>query len=287
MEAGPQRGILRDMRCTQTGLAIALSLLAGCFPTYSQRLQAQAALGAAPLGERAETSRVVMPWRAIGHSVKGRPLSVASIGMGPRKVLWVGGIHGDEREGAIATQELPAAFLATEGAAARVTLTILEDVNPDGSSLGTRGNANGVDLNRNYPAKNFKAARRFGMQPLSQPESRALHDFLLKNSFDLVIVAHSWRNDHFINFDGPAHDAALLFSARSGYAVRDSGDMSPTPGSLGSWVGRTLGKGILTLEYQRGRDAWAAWEETKSAILAVIVEAKVDARDTNAVDDAR
>jgi murein peptide amidase A len=287
MEAFPQRGILRVMRCLRIGLAIALSLLAGCFPTYSQRLQAQATAGAAPSGEQATKGRVNLSWQAIGYSVKGRPLRAASIGKGPRRVLWVGGIHGDEREGRIATQELPAAFLATEGAAARVTLTILEDVNPDGTALGTRGNANGVDLNRNYPAKNFKAARRFGMEPLSQPEARALHDFLLKGKFDLVIVAHSWHNDHFINFDGPSRDAAELFSARSGYAVRDSGDMSPTPGSLGSWVGRTLGKGILTLEYLRGRDAWAAWEETKSAVLAVVVESKPDARAADAEDEPR
>lgn len=288
MEESPQFDILRAMRRFRFALAMGLSLLAGCFPTYSRRSQ-PASTNAAPVAETAVRNAKDLPWRTLGYSVKGRPIRAATIGKGPRRVLWVGGIHGDEREGRIATQELPAAFLATKGAESRVTLTILEDVNPDGTALGTRGNSNGVDLNRNYPAKNFRAERRYGMQPLSQPESRLLHDLLQKGGYELVIVAHSWRGDHFINFDGPARGAAELFSNRSGYRVRDSGDMSPTPGSLGSWVGRTLGKGILTLEYERGREAWAAWNETKDAILAVLIDGKTDVREPqgDAEDDLR
>src|SRR5262245_11074347 len=50
------------------------------------------------------------PWTTLATSVEGRPIRLATIGHGPRRVLWVGGIHGDEREGARATAELPAAF---------------------------------------------------------------------------------------------------------------------------------------------------------------------------------
>ena len=282
-----QRVILRRMRRLRFGLVMALSLLVGCFPTYSEKRRAAALAnaGAAPSAE--STKGVELPWRVIGHSVKGRPIRAATLGTGPRRVLWIGGIHGDEREGRVATRELPAAFLATPGAKERVSLTILEDVNPDGSAANTRGNANGVDLNRNYPSKNFQAERRYGMKPLSQPEARALHDFLLQKQFDLVIVAHSWHGDHFINFDGPARGAAELFAKHSGYRVRDSGDMNPTPGSLGSWVGRTLGKGILTLEYLRGREPWAAWEETKGGILAAVLDGVADAREAAAEDETR
>jgi len=185
-------------------------------------------------------------------------------------VLWIGGIHGDEREGRIATQQLPRAFLDSPGMAEEVTLVILEDCNPDGAARSTRGNARGVDLNRNYPAANFKPSRFFGLRPLDQPEARALHDLILNERPDLVIVAHSWRGDYFINYDGPARRLAEVFSAHSGYRVKPSSDISPTPGSLGSWVGTTLGIPILTLEYLRGRDPWAAWGETKDAILAVV-----------------
>lgn len=226
---------------------------------------------AEPTAEPAPEMSPTLTWREIATSVEGRALRVTSLGHGPRRVLWIGGIHGDEREGAHATAELPGAFLATAGAAERVTLTILEDANPDGSELGVRWNRNAVDLNRNYPSANFRPDRRFGMKPLSQPESRAVHDLILSLTPHLVIVAHAFRGDHFINYDGPGEELAELFSARSGYPVRESDDIHPTPGSLGSWVGHTLGIPILTLEYRRGRNPVAAWDETREAILAVIL----------------
>jgi len=210
-------------------------------------------------------------WQTIGQSRQGRPLRITRLGRGPRRVLWVGGIHGNEREGRISTAELPRALLATPAAVEQVTLTILEDVNPDGTAQNTRGNAHGVDLNRNYPASNFKPSRLFGLRPLDQPEAKALHDLILDEKPHLVIVAHSWHDDHFINFDGPSEHLAERFSKLSGYRVKPSDAISPTPGSLGSWVGGTLGIPILTLEYHRGREVWAAWRETKAAILAVVL----------------
>ena len=211
-------------------------------------------------------------WHLFGESVQGRPLRCASYGTGSRRVLWIGGIHGNEREGRVATAELPAALLAMPGGGRAVTLTVVDDVNPDGSALGVRGNVNGVDLNRNYPAENFSAQRVYGMRPLSQPESRALHDLILSLQPHLVIVAHSWGDDHFINYDGPARGLAERFQRLSGYRLRESDDIAPTPGSLGSWVGNTLRRPILTLEYRRGRDPWAAWQETKNAILSVTLD---------------
>jgi hypothetical protein len=211
------------------------------------------------------------PWQTIGESVDGRPLRVMRLGNGPRRALWIGGIHGDEREGALATVELPRAFLRTPGAAEKVTLTILEDANPDGSARNTRGNRHGVDLNRNYPAKNYLPGDSRGERPLDQPEAKALHDLVLAVKPDVMIVAHAWRGDTFINFDGPAEGLAARFGRESGMRVKPSDKIAPTPGSLGSWVGHTLRWPILTLEYLRGSDQRANWEKTRSAILAVIV----------------
>ncbi|MBL9076707.1 MAG: DUF2817 domain-containing protein [Planctomycetes bacterium] len=210
-------------------------------------------------------------WRTIGTSHRGRPIRMTRMGRGPRRVLWVGGIHGDEREGAVATAQLPRVLLALPDALDRVTLTIVEDVNPDGTAQGTRGNARGVDLNRNYPAPNFRPSRFFGARPLDQPEAQALHDLILDERPHVVLVAHAWRGDHFINFDGPAAALAATFASLSGYRVQPSDGIAATPGSLGSWVGGTLGIPILTIEYLRGRDPWSAWLETRAAIVAVVL----------------
>ncbi len=253
-------------------VALALLLPAGCVGVHGHAGGTRAA--ASPAADASAATAAASSrtqWRTAGSSVQGRPLRVLTVGRGPRRVLWVGGIHGDEREGRRATSELPHVFAETPGAAAAVTLTILEDVNPDGSANGTRGNANGVDLNRNYPAKNFVAGAKHGRHPLDQPEAKVLHDLIQDERPHLVVVAHAWHNDHFVNFDGPAQQLAELFAQKSGYRVQPSDKIAPTPGSLGSWVGRTLGIPILTLEYQRGADPLSAWLDTRAAILAVVM----------------
>ena len=44
--------------------------------------------------------------------MQGRPIRLHTLGHGPSKVLFIGGIHGDEPECAVATAELPAVFEA-------------------------------------------------------------------------------------------------------------------------------------------------------------------------------
>lgn len=192
------------------------------------------------------------------------------IGTGARRVLWIGGIHGNEPEGKQATAALADAF-DQAGLGASVTLTILEDANPDGRALGTRENANHVDLNRNFPASNFDSSTpEYGRTPLSQPESTVIDGLLRSEKPDLVIVCHSWPGKQFINYDGPAAGIAQRWSTLSGMPIEQSEDITPTPGSLGSYVGVTQGKPILTVEFKRGLDPAAAWTLAHDAALDVI-----------------
>jgi protein MpaA len=261
---------------------VALSGVAGCRGAVPPAAQPQlsiagttAALTAPdPTGSIAAPPappEVVQPtWQTIGMSVQGRPIRSMTVGHGPRRVLFVGGIHGDEAEGAYTTAQLPAAF-AADGLADLVTLTIIEDANPDGRAAGTRGNANGVDVNRNFPATNFDSTNlSFGGQPLSQPESRTLFDAIERTNPELILVAHAWAGRKFINFDGPARDIAQRFSTASGLAVEDSTSFASTPGSLGSYVGRDRGTPILTIEVLKGTDPVAVWGQLKDAVLQAI-----------------
>ncbi|MSR62455.1 MAG: DUF2817 domain-containing protein [Planctomycetes bacterium] len=210
-------------------------------------------------------------WSALATSTEGRPIRCATLGHGPRRVLWVGGIHGDEREGALATAQLPAAFTAEPVALERVTLLVIEDLNPDGTLKKTRGNGRGIDLNRNFPANNFRGSSRHGDEPLSEPESRALGELVASWRPALVLVAHSWREQEFVNFDGPAQAVGARFAELSGFELRASDALDATPGSFGSWAGVTLGIPVLTIEFRRGRTSESAWERTRAATLAVIV----------------
>jgi len=235
-------------------------------PSFAPRVE----LGPEPIAAEIFADDRDGPWSTFATSVEGRPIRMATLGHGPRRVLWVGGIHGDEREGAHASAEIPAAFLAKAGAAERVTLLVIEDLNPDGTERRTRGNAHGVDLNRNFPAESFRATGRHGREPLSEPESRALGELVASWRPELVLVAHAWRGGEFVNYDGPAREVAERFARASGFEVRGSEEIEATPGSFGKWAGVELGLPVLTIEYRRGRDPREAWEATRAAILGVI-----------------
>ncbi len=241
----------------------------GSFDALEERQEA-VAKGEEEMAQPEEAAAEADRWVRIGTTVRGLPIRRKDVGHGPRKVLWIGGIHGNEIEGSVATAKLEDAFLDS-GLSSTVSLTMVEDINPDGRAANRRTNANGVDLNRNFPAKNALPKSK----PLSQPESRVLHDLILELKPDCVLVAHSWgrksRGPHrFINFDGPADRLANIFSVISGFPVKVSKHLPATPGSLGSWVGIDMQVPILTIEWARGTPPDQAWIDTREAILAVI-----------------
>lgn len=225
-------------------------------------------LPTAPTTVSAATAGV--DWKVLGSSIQGRPIRSLTLGHGSRKVLLIGGIHGDEPEGAYATAQIPAAFAAAN-LADGVTLTIVEDANPDGRAAARRGNANGVDINRNFPASNFDIHEpSFGGAPLSQPECRLLFDVIDRIDPALVLVFHSWVDKQFVNFDGPARAIAERFSTESGMPLTPSSEFAPTPGSLGSYVGRDRRTPVLTIEFLKGSDPEADWVRVRSAVLNAI-----------------
>jgi murein peptide amidase A len=109
---------------------------------------------------------------ATGRSVEGRPLTAVRIGdpLAPRRVLVVGAVHGDEPGGRRVTRAL-----LRRRPPAGAQWWIVRDLNPDGASRGTRTNAHGVDLNRNFPHRWRRGARgRYwpGRRAASEPETR-------------------------------------------------------------------------------------------------------------------
>ena len=113
----------------------------------------------------------------LGTSVQGRSIIARAYGTpAGRPVLGVGVIHGDEQEGLAIVADLKVSKVP-----AGVEMWLIDSVNPDGMAMNIRQNANGVDLNRNWPTNWQPIARSnnySGPAPLSEPETRAVDGFI-------------------------------------------------------------------------------------------------------------
>jgi murein tripeptide amidase MpaA len=188
-----------------------------------------------------------------GRSVLGLPLDVWRPSRRCELLIFAA-IHGEEPE---TTWALSRALRQLDGSPAHVAVVLA--ANPDGLIRGTRANANGVDLNRNFPASNWRAepvtSRATidepsdvllspGSAAASEPETRALLSLIDELRPDAVIALHAP-----LACIDDAHNSDLgqRLAARTGLPlVRDVG--YPTPGSFGSW-GSEHGVPVITYEY--------------------------------------
>lgn len=169
-----------------------------------------------------------------------------------RRVLVIGGIHGDELSSAglvfhwiSRAQETPAGM----------DWRFVPAVNPDGLLLPrpTRTNARGVDINRNFPTPRWdreahkywiertrRDKRRYpGPAALSEPESRFVVDTMTSWKPDLIVSVHAPYA--VLDYDGPnvpPQRLGRLFLDRVGIF----------PGSLGHYGGVHKGVPVVTIE---------------------------------------
>lgn len=158
-------------------------------------LCALAALLLAPTlaGARDQTQR-------YGRSVHGRGLTVLTRGADPigangvTDVLAVGSIHGNERAGAAVVAHLHRARVP-----AGQRWWLVTSINPDGVRAGTRQNARGVDLNRNFPYRWRRSGQPWdtyfpGTRAASEPETHAVQALIQRIRPELSIWYHQHAN---------------------------------------------------------------------------------------------
>lgn len=190
------------------------------------------------------------------------------------KVLLMAAMHGDEPEGVYLMDQ----FLnskAIDRLSSNVDLMVIPKLNPDGFAMSTRVNARKVDLNRNFPTRDWSheaRAERYhpGPGPGSETETQALMKYLENQKPDFVVNFHSWTP--MVNFNGDCLDLAQLMSRMNGCPVQ--ADMGyPTPGSAGTWFWEALKIPSITLEIQEG---WSREQVEASSHLQALV-AVIDA----------
>jgi murein peptide amidase A len=185
----------------------------------------------------------------IGRSVGGRALDCVVLGKGPEIILFIATIHGSERAGTPLVKRLETYLLDHPELLAGKQVVLVPVANPDGAQIGSRLNARGVDLNRNFPAGNRQNTKRYGYRALSEPESNALYYLIQQYRPQRMVSIH--QPLRCVDYDGPGKALAQRMAVQCNLPVRKLG---AKPGSLGSYVGNELGIPIITLELARADD---------------------------------
>ncbi len=196
-------------------------------------------------------------FRSSGHySVRQIPILIREFNASTEeatRVLVVGGIHGDE----LSSVSIVFSWIRElrRQDEKRFHWRLTPSMNPDGVLLrrAQRTNANGVDLNRNFPTPNWKAEaeqywvsrtrrnpRRYpGPDALSEPESRWLHQEIEQYRPDVIVAIHAPYG--IVDFDGPSTPPERLGHLHLNL-------LGTYPGSLGNYAGIQRGIPVVTVE---------------------------------------
>lgn len=259
-------------------LAVCLALLSGASGTCQAQIAIPDAPEAADTICRGLSGRLrnfpAQPCRDAGllaakpRSVGGRPLLYrefpgSALHALPKRVLILGGIHGDELSSvSVVFQWIE---LLKSGRYDRYAWRVLPLTNPDGlfARRPSRVNARGVDLNRNFPSPKWAShalsywktkarsdKRRFpGSGPASEPETRWIVEQIEQFRPDVIVSVHAPFG--ILDFDGPADPPKKL-----GYLRLQP--LGVYPGSLGDYAGLSLRVPVITLELPQAQTSPSA-----------------------------
>lgn len=206
-----------------------------------------------------------MEKKIIGKSVNGAPIyvyeflfsSAFSSGPTPSRgrtagtnlfAVIVGGVHGDERQSVDFVNEL---IKKIKKEPLKQVVALVPLLNPDGYKNNTRTNANGIDINRNFPSSDQGWSESRGIykggEGLSEPETQVLYKYVKENKPALIVAVHQPLD--LIDYDGPVKKNVLNnLSKALEIKIKKLGG---GPGSMGGCFGQDLKIPVITLELKK------------------------------------
>ena len=203
----------------------------------------------------------------LGRSVQGRPIRAVEAGRRHRPIiLVVGCIHGNEPAGIAVARDL-----ATDPAPRHLLLWLVPEVNPDGVAAGTRQNARGVDLNRNFPwgwqpIGHPGDLHYSGPRPLSEPESRIASALILRIRPDVTIWFH--QHQDVVDLSGGSAAIERRYARLTGMPIAR---LPRYPGSAAGWQDHRLpGTTAFVVELPAGSLDGRGVERFSDAVLRLL-----------------
>lgn len=215
---------------------------------------------------------------ALCVSAEGRPIyhyDKISTNAGAKKILVISLIHGDETPaGTVGRYWME----RLEGIDPRNSWRVVPVLNPDGVKYKTRTNANKIDINRNFPTKDWASGalenwkrtthsnpRRYpGAEAASEPETKCALHHLEQFQPDFVVSVHTPLK--VLDFDGPKVSPPPKFD----YLPWKS--LGSYPGSLGRYMWLERQTPVLTMELKESLPPNLAPFEKLQDIIGTLVK---------------
>jgi len=229
----------------------------------------------------------------IGHTVLGREINAIKIGAATPAVALVGAIHPGESGPELIIPAIGRILAERGDILSRVGIVAIPSVNIDererlvcGVPWYLRTNTSGVDLNRNFPANwdiiNYSygldssdptSITYRGPSPASEPETRAVTDFLKRTPVEAIYSFHCLASICGMRMGGakaagedPVHadkcselSLAYLQGMASDASLTKDAEFFCTDGSLPAWCHHELGIPAFDIEisFELEQDALA------------------------------
>ncbi|MCC2630457.1 MAG: peptidase carboxypeptidase [Candidatus Paceibacter sp.] len=237
----------------------------------------------------------------IGTSVEGRSIEAYTFGAGSTSLMFVGGIHGGYEWNSVLLAYKFMDYLKEnpDVIPSNLSISVIPSANPDGvyKVIGKEGrfeladipstkqpagngrlNAHDVDLNRNFDCK-WKPTSTWQSRPVSggtaafsEPEARAIRDFVLEHKPAGVIFWHSQANTVYAseckNGILPVTlDIMNAYSKAAGYNAVKSFTAYPITGDAEGWLA-SVGIPAITVELKTHETI--EWDKNLAGIEALL-----------------
>lgn len=218
----------------------------------------------------------------IGTSVQGRGITAYYFGNGPTTILYAGAIHGNElsskyiMESWISELDAKAADIPADK-----TIVVVPVVNPDGTGIGQRNNARGVNLNRNFPTSNWTGDIQTGsgFRPGeggsgagSEPETQALMNFTRQLNPAFTVTFHS--SGRLVNSNDAGNSIAKgrQYASLAGYSFIPNSATTGTFGfeMTGTYEDWLLERGSPAILIELNTNTGNHFAQNRSALWAML-----------------
>jgi murein peptide amidase A len=202
----------------------------------------------------------------IGESTQGRPIHARILrgSVGEPVVLVVGAIHGDEPAGAEVVRGL------VDRRPSRGVVVAVSSLHPDGLEAGTRTNARGADLNRNF-GSGWEGTGQpgdpeySGPSPFSERESRVARSLIRRLRPEVTIWMHQQHEPPLVRAWGQSVHAARAYARLAGMPFRA---LPWLAGSAPNWQNhRFQGTSAFVVELPWGEISAREMRQHETAVL--------------------